>query len=190
MAIRPDYTIGTLTLVANSKNFTTAGSALQTGAVQAGDAIVTVSGATLIIASITGQNGGTLFENCPASAAGANQPLRIRYQPDGSRYQGAARDLIEKLGSGNVEALAGLVGVADGVPVFTGAGTMEVVPKSDFGPTDTHLNLAQLADLTKDNNQFIVMDATGNIEKKPISDFQISGSNLEAIRAATTAKAE
>ncbi|MBA8822332.1 hypothetical protein FHW00_004698 [Ochrobactrum sp. P6BSIII] len=127
MAIRPDYTIGTLSLTSGSANFTTSGSALQTAAVQAGDEIITRSGDVLIIATITGQNSGTLYQNCPASAAGAGQPLRIRFQPDGSRYQGAVRDLIEKLASGNVDALAGIDGATKTLPYFTGAGTMDAL---------------------------------------------------------------
>lgn len=169
--IRPDWTVGTLTLVSGSKNFTTTGSALQTAAIQAGDEIITQSGLVLIIDTITGQNAGTLMENCPADAAGADQPLRIRFQPDGSRYNGATADLVQRLSNGNLYAFSELNGVADGVPVFTGAGTMDVVPKSEFGPTDTHQNLAELAALSKSNDQFIVMGSSGVIGKKPISDI-------------------
>lgn len=124
--IRPDWTIGTLTLTSGSKNFTTAGSALQTAAIQAGDSIITESGLVLIIADITGQNAGTLMEPCPAGAAGMGQPLRVRFQPDGSRYNGATADLVQLLGSGNVYEFAGLDGTGGGVPVFTGAGTMKL----------------------------------------------------------------
>lgn len=141
MAVRPDYTIGTLTLSSGSVNFTTSGSALQTAAVQAGDEIITRSGDVLIIATITGQNSGTLFQNCPASAAGAGQPLRVRFQPDGSRYQGAVRDLIEKLANGNVEALAGIDGATKTLPYFTGAGSMDaVVGAADTMPYFTGVN--------------------------------------------------
>ncbi|WP_247996681.1 hypothetical protein [Brucella tritici] len=132
MAIRPDYVTGTISLVSGSVNFTTSGSALQVASVQAGDEIITPSGDILIIATITGQNSGTLFLPCPASAAGTGLALRIRFQPDGSRYQGAARDLIEKLASGNVEALAGITGTANTMPYFTGAGTMDRTPLTAF----------------------------------------------------------
>jgi len=190
MAIRPDYVTGTLTLVSGSKNFTTTGSALQIAAVQTGDAIITTSGNVLIIASITGQNSGTLFQNCPASAAGSGQALRVRYQPEGSRYQGAIRDLTERLMSGNIEALSGLVGVKDGVIVFTGPGTMRLVPLSDFGPTDAHGNLAELAALTKSNDQLLIMGTNGRLAKKPITDFTgaIDGKlNLDGSQAMTGA---
>ncbi|MBA8838351.1 hypothetical protein [Ochrobactrum sp. RH2CCR150] len=85
MAVRPDYDIGVLDLTSGSANFTTTGSALKTAAVQAGDAIIAPSGHVLIIASITGQNSGTMFLPCPAAAAGSGLALRIRFQPDGSR---------------------------------------------------------------------------------------------------------
>ncbi len=132
MAIRPDYDIGTVTLTANSADFTTTGAALEMAAVQAGDAIITTSGHVLIIASITGQNAGTLFLPCPTDAAGDDLPLRIRFQPDGSRYQGAVRNMIDLLYSGNVEAFSALVGAAGMVPIFTGAGTMTVISKQEL----------------------------------------------------------
>lgn len=132
MAVRPDYDIGELTLTSGSADFTTSGSSLQTASVQAGDAIIAPSGHILIIASITGQNSGTLFLPCPPDAAGTGLPLRIRFQPDGSRYQGAARDLIEKLASGNVDALAGLTGASDRGVMFNGVGTMTLFALTAF----------------------------------------------------------
>ncbi len=132
MAIRPDFDIGTLTLTSGSADFTTSGSALEVAKVSAGDAIIAPSGHVLIIASITGQNSGTLYLPCPAAAAGTDLPLRIRFQPDGSRYQGAVRNLIDLLSSGNLEALSGIVGAADQIPIFTGPGAMTTIYKGDL----------------------------------------------------------
>ena len=161
MAIRPDYDIGTVTLVASSANFTTSGSSLQTAAVQAGDAIIAPSGHVLIIASITGQNSGTLFLPCPPDAAGTGLPLRIRFQPDGSRYQGAVRVLIDLLSSGNLEALAGLTGAAGKVPVFTGPGAMDL---QDY-IADPNDSLASLAALTLAARQILQTDETGDLKQ-------------------------
>lgn len=150
--IRPDWTIGTLNLTSGSVEFTTNDSMLQTAAIQPGDEIITASGLVLIIASITGQNSGTLMEPCPADAAGSGQPLRIRFQPDGSRYNGATAELVQLLGSGNVYEFAGLQGVANGVPVFTGAGTMEIQGKDTFVTPDPNGNLAELSGLSNVDN--------------------------------------
>ncbi|MBO1025483.1 hypothetical protein IPU75_12235 [Ochrobactrum sp. SD129] len=164
MAIRPDYSVGTISLVASSANFTTTGASLQTAAVQAGDAIITPSGHVLIIASITGQNSGTLFLPCPAGAAGTNLPLRVRFQPDGSRYQGAVRNLVDLLSSGNVEAFAALVGENGLVPIFTGAGTMDLADPATFGIKDPNGSLAKLAALTLAARQVLQTDETGALK--------------------------
>ncbi len=183
MAIRPDWMTGTLNLVAGTPDFTTTGSALQTAAIQAGDAIITATGYVLIIAEITGQNSGRLFDNCPVAAAGAGQSLRVRYQPDGSRVQAAVRMMRDLLTTGNLEAFAALVGEEDAVPVFVGPGVMKLVPKSEFGPDDTNGNLAalaalenisnlsELAAIAKANDQFIIMGADGTITLKSIKDL-------------------
>ncbi|MGN6451223.1 MAG: hypothetical protein ACTHLK_22050 [Brucella intermedia] len=169
MAIRPDYNIGTVSLVASSANFTTSGSSLQTAAVQAGDSIITPSGHVLIIASITGQNSGTLFLPCPAAAAGTALPLRIRFQPDGSRYQGAVRNLIDLLSSGNVEALAALVGADGMVPIFTGPGTLDLADPATFGIQDPNGSLGKLAALTLEASKILNTDASGNLTQSDIT---------------------
>lgn len=165
MARRPDYDIGELTLTSGSSDFTTSGSSLQTADVQAGDGIITPSGHLLIIASITGQNSGTLFLPCPPDAAGTGLPLRIRFQPDGSRYQGAVRVLIDLLSSGNVEALAGLTGAAGKVPVFTGPGAMDL---QDY-IADPNGSLGKLAALTLVANKFLRTDTNGDVSQGDIT---------------------
>jgi len=60
-----DYTVGTITTVAGSKEFKTKDAYLQSyGAVQAGDHIYIAAAAKfLIIGSITGENAGTLTDH-------------------------------------------------------------------------------------------------------------------------------
>lgn len=176
MAIRPDYQTGTIDLVASSANFTTTGAALQMVVVQPGDAIITPSGHVLIIATITGQNSGTLFLPCPPAAAGTGLPLRIRFQPDGSRYQGAVRNLIDILSSGNLEAFASLVGAAGMVPIFTGPGTLDLADPATFGIQDPNGSLGKLAALTLVARQILQTDATGELKEI----------NLEANKAIVT----
>lgn len=173
MAVRPDYNVGTISLVASSANFTTTGASLQTAAVQAGDAIITPSGHVLIIASITGQNSGTLFLPCPAGAAGTNLPLRIRFQPDGSRYQGAVRNLVDLLSSGNVEAFASLIGEDGLVPIFTGVGTMDLANPATFGIQDPNGSLGKLAALTLAARQILQTDENGALTALTLAAQQI-----------------
>lgn len=169
MAIRPDYQTGTIDLVASSADFTTTGAALQMVAVQPGDAIITPSGHVLIIATITGQNSGTLFLPCPPDAAGTGLALRIRFQPDGSRYQGAVRNLIDLLSSGNLEAFAALVGADGMVPIFTGPGTLDLADPATFGIQDPNGSLGKLAALALTANKILNTDASGNLTQSDIS---------------------
>ncbi|WP_454622783.1 gp53-like domain-containing protein [Brucella anthropi] len=184
MAIRPDFDIGTLTLTSGSADFTTSGSALEVAKVSAGDAIIAPSGHVLIIASITGQNSGTLFLPCPAAAAGTDLPLRIRFQPDGSRYQGAVRNLIDLLSSGNLEAFAALVGASGMVPIFTGPGTMDLADPATFGIQDPNGSLGKLAALTLLANKFLNTNGSGALVQSDIAAAAIALLNLSGTAAA------
>ncbi len=171
MAIRPDWTTGTLTLVSGSVNFTTTGSALETAAVQAGDEIFTSSGHVLIIEKITGQNSGTLYAKCPAGAAGAGQALRIRYQPDGSRYQGAVRDLVSLLSGGQLQSLAGLSLEEGDYIRALGAGILGKIAGK---------KLDQLIALSLANGDYLKAVSGGDLGK-------IQGKNLDMLAGLTAA---
>ncbi len=119
----PDWTTGTLTITSGSKNFTATNAQLNIAPVRAGDTIITPSGLSLIIATINANgNGGTLFFNAPAAAAGTFQTC-IRFQSDNSRYTGAVAALVKLATGGNLFSLAGLQGSADRLPYFNGAGS-------------------------------------------------------------------
>lgn len=159
--IRPDWTIGALNLTSGSTAFTTTGSMLQTAAIQPGDELITRSGLVLIIASITGQNSGTLMQPCPAGAAGTGQPLRVRFQPDGSRYNGAAAELVQLLSGGNTYAIAGLDGTGGNKGVMlTGAGTASTYALTELGRA--------LLALTGTNGNIPVMTGSGAVASRPI----------------------
>lgn len=164
---RPDWTIGTLTLVQGEKDFTTTGSALEVAAIQPGDSIITASGLTLIIESITGQNSGTLMQPCSTLAAGANQPLRIRYQPEGSRLAGMAASLFQMLGSGALYSLGELEGEEGQFLRFLAPGVLEAVAGGNLDALidlEKIDNLTALAALTLTARQLLQTDATGKLK--------------------------
>ena len=105
-----DYTVGTITTVAGSKDFNTKDAYLQSyGAVQAGDHIyIAPAGKFLIIASITGENSGTLTDPCPEDCAVTDADLRIIFKTASSRLQGRTAMLIERLSKGCLASLAEL----------------------------------------------------------------------------------
>jgi hypothetical protein len=132
MAYKPDTVTGTITLTEGEAAFTTIGTNMLTRAHQPGDSIMR-NGLVLVIETIDGENAGTLRDPCPAAAAGIDVPVRIRYQPDGSRVMAQATNLVETLGaSGNLEAFAQIEGAIDLIPIFTGPGVLGTINKADL----------------------------------------------------------
>lgn len=104
------YNIGTITLTAGSKVFTTKGTALLSSAgVMPGDTIYNPKAAKeLIIASVTDDTSGTLVYNCPDDCAGTDIPVHINFGSSSSRTQGSVSQLIDMVSRGYLASLAKL----------------------------------------------------------------------------------
>lgn len=126
-----DYTAGTITLTNGSTAFTGAGTGWQAADFREGDTILGIEangGDQYVVEAITGNAAGTLTQ--PWEGASGTYTYRMRYLADGARVTAQARELIELLGNGNLQALAGLTG--PGVPVFNGPHAMVIRPETDF----------------------------------------------------------
>lgn len=106
-----DYGAGTITLTNGSTAFAADGAALALAGIRPGDDI-RIKGWVATIATITGNNSGTLVEPW-AQATQTAQPYRIRIAPDATRVAERARALIERLANGNIDALSELTLEAD-----------------------------------------------------------------------------
>ncbi|WP_435657956.1 hypothetical protein [Brucella pituitosa] len=167
-----------------SSEFTTTGSALEVADIQPGDSIITASGLTLIIESITGQNSGTLMHPCSMIAAGANQPLRIRYQPEGSRLAGMAASLFQMLGNGNLYSLGELEGEEGQFLRFLAPGVLEAVAGGNLDALrelDNIHKLTSLQNLSLSAQRLIGTDAHANIAEIDPVTLPISNATASAL---------
>lgn len=126
-----DYTAGTITLTNGSTVFTGAGTGWLAADFREGDTIFQVAGQTQwdgVIESITSNTGGVLTQ--PWGGATGTYAYRMRYMADGARVTAQARNLIELLGNGNLQALAALTG--PGIAVFNGPHSMVMKTESEF----------------------------------------------------------
>ncbi|MGD9476156.1 hypothetical protein [Shinella sp. G-2] len=120
MTFATHYNVGTVTVTAGSANVVGVGT-FWVGNVEPGD-ILWVNGVSCRIQSIGSNTTLTLARNWPgATAAGAYYEAWAVLDAVG--YQQKTKELLTKLASGNVDALAGLNPIADTFPFFTGPGT-------------------------------------------------------------------
>jgi len=134
MPAQSDYVSGTITLTNGEIDFTGAGTGWLLAKFKEGDTIIDITGATEfmgVVATIDANGAGTLTKPWEGPDL-VDVAYRMRYQPDGARVSAQARNLIELLGNGNLQAVAGLSGSANRVLMFTGPGTMTTVPKAEL----------------------------------------------------------
>ncbi len=132
MAIETDL-IGTITLTAGQLDFSVVGFSLKTGGVRPGEELILPEkGLLLLVGEVLTETTGKLTDLCPAGAAGSGQKVRLRFQPDGTRFSATSQDLMEKLTNGNLDALADLSGGFELIPMFVGPGAMDVIDKADL----------------------------------------------------------
>lgn len=149
MPVLSDYVSGTLSVTNGSVNFTGTATGWLLAGFKEGDTIIDITGATEywgVIATIDANGAGTLTKAWEGPTL-VDVAYRMRYQPDGARVSAQARNLIEILGNGNLQALAGLSGSANQLPMFTGPGAMTLIPKTDLvSGADYDVQVDQLAD--------------------------------------------
>ena len=122
MAVLSDYTSGTITLANGSTAVTGTGTLFDVAKFREGDTLQ-IQNLTAVIASVNSNTSLTLTAPWTGTSL-TNAPYRARYLPDGARVTAQTTTMIELLGNGNLQSIAGLAGAADQGIMFTGAGTV------------------------------------------------------------------
>jgi len=146
------YNTGTATVAANGLTVTGQGT-LWRQSVRANDMYGTHVGMPTRIAQVVSDTQLTLAYPWKGPAQTA-APYEIQFTPYDVGYQQATRALLQKLASGNVEALAGLVGAPNMIPYFTGPGAMGLIDGA---------NLEALAELTGEADKVPYFTGTGTM---------------------------
>lgn len=131
MAYLSDWTQGTLTVTNGSAAVTGVGTVWNGAGLAEGD-LIFVNGLTGVILTVNSATSITLDKPWPGTTA-AGVTYRARYQSDGSRYTAVAKQVLQDLQAGNVSAIAGLVGTANSLPMFTGPGAMSLLATGTVG---------------------------------------------------------
>lgn len=131
MAIKNDYQAGTVSIAANGTMLTGVNTLWTTTTIQAGDTFK-VKNLDAVIASVDSNTQITLAEPWTGGAL-TNSAYRIRFQPDGSRFTAALRDLVTAIGGGPLAALQAVTGAANKLPYFTSPSTMTTTDLTSAG---------------------------------------------------------
>ena len=130
MTVLSDYIAGTATLTNGSTAVTGVGTGWLSAGFREGDLVYRDSFVGIVL-SVESETAFTLVDPWTGPTV-TNETYRLRYMGDGERVTAQARMLIEKLGNGNIQALANLPGTNNTLPMFTGAGAMIEKPLSEI----------------------------------------------------------
>jgi glycerophosphoryl diester phosphodiesterase len=125
MALQSDYSSGTITIAANATAVTGSGTAWLSAGFREGD-VLYANGYSGIVQSVNSNTSLTLAQPWRGGALTASA-YRLRYQGDGSRISAQARQLIEALGSGNLQSFAGLPQAEGALPYFGDNGELSIL---------------------------------------------------------------
>lgn len=171
MAVLSDYVSGTLTVTNGSTSVVGVGTGWRSAGFREGDTLFDIPGATEFEAVLAGvpDTQTTLTLTHPwEGPTQAGVTYRLRFTPDGARMAAQSRNLVEKLGNGNIEAFAGLTGVANGIPGFTGPGAMVIIDVDDIVP-DGFVTNTKLADMATATLKGRATAGTGDPEDLSVS---------------------
>lgn len=121
MALATTYSTGTASVNANSTAVTGQGTTWLTSGIQAGD-LFWAAGLEVRIAAVNTNTSLTLAFAWPGASRSVDT-YELQYAPDITRALGAARQLLDTLGNGNLTSIAALTSAANTFAYFTGSGT-------------------------------------------------------------------
>lgn len=162
MAVLSDYTSGRISLANGSTTVTGTGTLFNVAKFREGDTLQ-IQNLTAVIASVNSDTSLTLTAPWTGTTL-TNAVYRARYLPDGARVTAQATTLIELLGNGNLQSIAGLASAADKGVFFSGGG------------------VADLFDLTAVARAFLKMSGVPAANKLPFFDAA-NGSDLTDLTA-------
>jgi hypothetical protein len=133
MALPSYYSTGTAS-VTQGETVVTGASTAWTSPLRAGDLFGIHIGLAVPIASVDSDTQLTLAFPWPGATQSA-AAYAVQIIPDVARMQETTRIVLQQIGEGNLQALAGLTSAADKLPFFTGAGTMDLTALTAFART-------------------------------------------------------
>lgn len=146
------YTDGTAVCTNGSPNVVGTGT-MWLNTILPGDFFWSPSGESVRILAVVDNTHITLAYNWPG-ATQVTGPYEIRFQADQGRVQETTRQLLERMQSGNLYAFAGLSGMTDTIPYFTGPGAMGILTRQDLtNGVDYDVLVDTLTDRAAYNNE-------------------------------------